>query len=167
MAADAAVESLDQVNAPVAEALLGGIRGLAAGLTAGARGGPGEETLAAARAAHARLVAHIERAAAQGDPDPALGGPALAALMGGAEALPVDLGQLAEQADAERDRLRALLADWCARIDTGPGTPGSPGRRPALEVARELVRDHPDGDGVIESARIWTERVIAFIRSTD
>ena len=97
-AADAAVESLDQVNAPVAEALLGGIRGLAAGLTAGTSGGPGEETLAAARAAHARLVAHVERAAAQGDPDPALGGPALAALMGGAEALPVDLGRLAEQA---------------------------------------------------------------------
>src|ERR1700741_2509843 len=34
-AADAAVESLDQVSAPVAEALLGGIRGLAAGLSAG------------------------------------------------------------------------------------------------------------------------------------
>ena len=33
--ADAAIESLDQVSAPVAEALLGGIRGLAAGLTAG------------------------------------------------------------------------------------------------------------------------------------
>src|SRR6478735_7725576 len=111
-AADAAVESLDQVAAPVAEALLGGIRGR----------------------------------------------PALAALMGGAEALPVDLGRLAEQADAERDRLHALLADWCARIDAG---------RPALEVARELVRDHPDGDGVIESARIWTERAIAFTRDHD
>ena len=59
----------------MAEALLGGIRGLAAGLTAGTSGGPGEEALAAARAAHARLVAHVERAAAQGDPDPALGGP--------------------------------------------------------------------------------------------
>jgi hypothetical protein len=50
--------------------------------------------------------------------------------MGGAEALPVDLGRLAEQADAERDRLHALLADWCTRIDES---------RPALEVARELV----------------------------
>src|SRR5207248_4783360 len=58
--ADAAVESLDQVAGPVAEALLGGIRGLAAGLTAGASGGPGEEILAAAQAAHARLVAHVE-----------------------------------------------------------------------------------------------------------
>src|SRR5262249_17737058 len=43
--ADAAVESLDQVSAPVAEALLGGIRGLAAGLTAGSgrRGNDGDE----------------------------------------------------------------------------------------------------------------------------
>ena len=159
--ADAAIESLDQVSAPVAESLLGGIRGLAAGITAGASGGPGEQTLAAARAAHTRLVAHLERAAAQGDPDPALGGPALAALMGGAEALPVDLGRLAEQANAERDRLHALLAQDCARLDPGPGS------RPALEVARELVRDHPDGTGVIESARTWTERAIEFTRDHD
>ena len=100
---DAAVESLDQVSAPVAEALLGGIRGLAAGIT-GDRPGSGqgrdEAALAAARDAHARLVGHVERAAAEGDPDPALGGPGLAALMGGAEALPVDLGRLAEQADS-------------------------------------------------------------------
>ena len=40
--ADAAVESLDQVSAPVAQALLGGIRGLAAGLSAGpGSAGPG------------------------------------------------------------------------------------------------------------------------------
>ena len=152
------MESLDQVSAPVAEALLGGIRGLAAGLSAGAGHDPGEEILAAARAAHGRLVAHVERAAADGNPDPSLGGPALAALMGEAEALPVDLGRLAEQADAERDRLHALLADGCALIDAG---------RPALDVARELVRDHPDGAGVIESARTWTERAIEFTRDHD
>src|SRR5437667_445495 len=122
--------------ARVAEALLGGIRGLAAGLTAGTSGGPGEGTLAAARAAHARLVAHVERAAAQGDPDPALGGPALAALMGAAEALPVDLGRLAEQADAERDRLHALLADSCARLGSAQGSRAE-GSQPPLDVARE------------------------------
>ena len=68
-AADAAVESLDQVSAPVAEALLGGIRGLAAGARPRdePRSGGG---LAAARAAHARLVAHVERAAAQRRPRP-------------------------------------------------------------------------------------------------
>src|SRR5581483_7907352 len=164
--ADAAVESLDQVSAPVAQALLGGIRGLAAGLGAApGSAGPGsdwagsagqgsdragsagsgssEAAVAAARAAHARLVAHIERAAADGDPDPALGAPALAALMSSAEATPVDLGRLAEQADAERDRLHALLAEDCARVDAG---------RPALDVARELVRDHSDGAGVMEAA---------------
>ncbi len=169
---DAAVESLDRVSAPVAEALLGAVRGLAAGLRdgpagdAGLAGDAGAAAAADARpgvreaalAAHARLVAHVERAAAEGDPDPALGGAALAALMSSAEALPVDLGRLAEQADAERDRLHALLAEDCARLAPG---------RPALEVARELVRDHPDGPGVIDAARLWTERAIEFTREHD
>jgi Bacterial protein of unknown function (DUF885) len=171
--ADAAVESLDQVSAPVAEALLGGIRGLAAGLTAGPGGASGQwgqgvhgvqAVLVAARAAHARLVAHVEHAAADGDPDPALGGPGLTALMSSAEALPVDLGRLAEQADAERDRLHALLTEGCARLE--PGQRGQ-GVRPALDVARDLVRDHPDGAGVIDAARFWTERAIEFTRDRD
>src|SRR2546423_5586515 len=96
--------------------------------------------------------------AATGDPDPALGGPALTALMSGPERMEVDLGALAERADAERDRLRELLAGSCARIDPG---------RPPLEVARELVRDHPDAGGVIDAARHWTERAIEFTRGRD
>jgi Bacterial protein of unknown function (DUF885) len=160
---DAAIESLDQVSSPVADALLGAVRGLAAGLTPG----PGEsggdlafdtEVREAALAAHARLVAHLERAAAEGGPDAALGAPALTALMSSADTLPVDLGELARQADAERDRLHALLADDCARLAPG---------RPALEVARELVREHPDGPGVIDAARLWTERAIEFTRDRD
>jgi Bacterial protein of unknown function (DUF885) len=147
--ADAAVASLDQVSAPVAQSLLGPARGLAAGI-------PGDA--AAALAAHARLVTHLEDAAVHGDPDPALGGAGLTALMSSAEAMPVDLGRLAGQADAERDRLHAMLADDCARIE--------PGKAP-LEVARELVRDHPDGAGVIEAARYWTERAIEFTREHD
>ena len=160
---DAAIESLDQVSAPVAEALLGGIRGLAAGLKAepGSSGVSVQAALAAARAAHARLVAHTERAAADGDPDPALGGAGLAALMSSAEAMPVDLSRLAEQADAERDRLHALLADGCARLQPGQMV------RPVLDVARDLVRDHPDGAGVIDAARLWTERAIEFTRDHD
>jgi hypothetical protein len=169
-AVDAAVSSLDQVSFPVAQALLGAARGLAAGLDGepGEPGVPGgdagfgpgfDETVReAALAAHARLVAHVERAAAQGDPDPALGSSGLAALMSSAEALPVDLGALAGQADAERDRLHALLAESCARVDPG---------RPALEVARELVREHPDGAGVMDAARLWTQRVIDFTRDHD
>src|SRR6266568_3657285 len=148
--ADAAVESLDQVSAPVAEALLGGIRGLAAGLTAGSGGGSGpgrdEAALAAARAAHARLVAHVERIAAEGDPDPALGGPGLAALMGGAEAAPVDVGRLAEQADAERDRLHALLAEGCARLGPGHGDrPAPESRRWAMAMMSWAAPGEPEG----------------------
>ena len=79
-------------------------------------------------------------------------------LMSNAEALPVDLGRLAERADAERDRLLALLAEGCARLAPG---------RPALQVARELVRDHPDADGVIEAGRLWAQRAIDFTREHD
>jgi uncharacterized protein DUF885 len=154
--ADAAIQSLDRVSAPAAEALLGAARGLAAGGSAAAIG---EDVREAALAAHARLVAYLERAAAEGDRDPALGAPALAALMSSAEAMPVDLGRLAEQADAERDRLHVLLAEGCARL-------GPQGRRP-LEVARDLVREHPDAAGVIDAARRWTRQAIEFTRERD
>ncbi|MEV0824582.1 DUF885 family protein [Nonomuraea rubra] len=147
-AVDAAVAALDQVAAPVAKSLLGAAQGLAAGIT--------DE---AALKAHARLVAHLERAVAEGDPDASLGGDALARLMGTAEGLPVDLGKLAERADAERDRLMALLADSCAKL-------GEKDRAP-LDVVRELVKDHPDPEGVIEAARIGTEKAIAFTREKD
>src|SRR5215471_9089666 len=153
-AVDAAVTALDRVSAPVAQALAAGIAGLSAGIPASAPAGIAE----AARAAHARLAAHIEQAAATGDPGPALGGPALAALMSSAERIEVDLGGLAEQADAERDRLAARLAESCAQIDPG---------RPALTVARELVRDHPGPEGVLDAARHWTQQAIAFTKAHD
>ena len=72
--------------------------------------------MSAARAALGRLGDHIRGLAETGDPDPALGGPLLARLMGSIEAVPVDLGRLAERADAERDRLRGWLVDACARL---------------------------------------------------
>ncbi|MGH3229505.1 MAG: DUF885 family protein [Streptosporangiaceae bacterium] len=187
---DAAIESLDLVSAPVAEAMLAAARGLAAGISAGPdAAGPGasgpdaagpdaagpdaaadgagawdtggladQAVREAALAAHARLVAHLERAAADGDPDPALGGPALSTLMSSAEALPVDLARLAAQADSERDRLLALLAEGCAQVAPG---------RPALKVARELVRVHPDARGVIDAGRLWAQRAIDFTRDKD
>jgi hypothetical protein len=151
---DAAIESLDRVSAPVAQALIGAVHGLVAGIPADAAA----ESADAAREAHARLVAHVEHAAEHGEPDAALGSAGLTALMSSADAMPVDLGRLAEQADAERDRLHALLADDCARL--------LPGKAP-LAAARELVRDHPDSAGVIEAARVWTERAIEFTRSHD
>ncbi|HTU09094.1 MAG TPA: DUF885 family protein, partial [Trebonia sp.] len=151
---DAALASLDRLSAPVAEALLGGIRGLAAGIPADADPGARE----AALAAHARLVAHVARAAGTGSPDAALGAAGLTALLGSAEAMDVDLGSLALRADAERDRLTERLAESCAVVDPG---------RPALEVARELVKDHPDGTGVLAAARAGTALALEFTRERD
>ncbi|HUA30144.1 MAG TPA: DUF885 family protein [Streptosporangiaceae bacterium] len=153
-AIDAAIESLDRVSIPVADALVNAIAGLAAGIPAGADEGVRD----AALAAHARLMTHIRRAAEQGDPDAALGAAALTKIMGSGEAMPVDLGRLAERADAERDRLTALLTESCAKVDPD---------RPPLDVARELVRDHPDADGVIEAARRWTDLAITFTKDRD
>lgn len=153
-AVDAAIESLDAVTAPVGRALAGAARGLAAGI--GADAGP--QGRAAATAAHARLVGHLEQAAASGSTDAALGGDALGALMSSAEGIELDLARLAERADAERDRLSERLAESCAQVDPA---------RPPLEVARELVREHPDAGGVIEAARGWTRRAIDFTRAAD
>jgi hypothetical protein len=153
-AIDAATDTLDRLTAPVAAALAEPIRGLPAGIPATA----GERVVQNALAAHARLVAFVDRAAAHGDPDAALGTAALSALMSSAEGMPLDLGRLADRADAERDRLTALLRESCARVDPD---------RPPLEVARELVRDHPDADGVIAAARHWTQLAIAFTRGHD
>jgi hypothetical protein len=153
-AIDSATEALDRVTAPVASSLTDAIRGLAAGLPADAD----DKVLRAALAAHARLVDRLTEAAETGSPDAALGSAALSSLMSSAEGMQVDLGQLAERADAERDRLMARLADSCAAIE--------PGTAP-LKVARELVRQHPDADGVIDAARKWTKLAIDFTRDRD
>ena len=150
-AVDAALASLDQVSAPVASALISGIRGLAAGIPPAAP----PDVAARAIAAHARLVTHVEQAATDGDPDPALGAAGLRSLMSTAEDIDVDLGLLAERADAERDRLLNRLAEDCARIDAG---------RPPLELCRDLVREHPGPEGVIDAAQRGTEQAIAFTR---
>jgi hypothetical protein len=153
-AVDNAIAALDRMAAPVAEALVPAVRGLAAGVPADAP----EDVRRRALDAHARLVAHMERRVAEGDPDVALGGPGLARLMGVPEALEVDLGALAEAADAERDRLMARLREDCARVDAS---------RDPLDLCRELVRDHPDADGVLEAARRWTELALQFTRERD
>src|SRR4029453_3017993 len=116
-AVDAAVEALDRVPGPVAASLLGAARGLTADLEQ-ERDGPVVER---ALEAHGRLVAHLEAAAADGTPDAALGRGPLERLLGTGEALQVDLGHLEERADAERDRLRALLDEACGRLRAGRG----------------------------------------------
>jgi len=146
-AVDAAVESLDMVAAPVAAALLGAARGLAADV-------PASDEFAEPLRAHARFVEHLERAAASGDPDPALGAAALRSLMGAPEGMPVDLDRLADQADSERDRLRAMLADAAAAL------------RPSAEVGTlldELLADHPsDPDEIYAEARAQIDEATAF-----
>jgi hypothetical protein len=154
-AVDAGLASLDQVSAPVAQSLLAAVEGLADGLGEGANGDTA--VVDAARAAHARFVASIRNSAATGDPDPALGGPLLARLLGAGEGVEVDLGRLEELADAERDRLRAWLADACARL--------APGRGPD-EVIAGLLRDHPPADRVLAEAAELTAESIAFTRAT-
>ena len=146
--------SLDRLSAPVAQSLLGGVRGLAAGIPGDTDSGVRD----AALAAHARFVAHLEKAAADGDPDAALGAAGLSALMGTSEAVTMDISALAARADAERDRLMARLAGSCARLD--------PARAP-LEVAHELVKDHPGRAGVLEAARLWTQAALDFTRERE
>lgn len=151
-AVDASIASLDAVPAPVASSLLDAARGLAAGLSA--ERGSDE---AAALAAHRRLVEHLETAAASGPPEFALGGDALAALLGVPEATTVDLTALADRADAERARLHELLAEAVGRI--------APGRSVA-DVVPELLADHPDADGVLDEARRLTAEVLAFTEAS-
>lgn len=149
-AVDGALASLDRVSSPVAEALLGAAHGLAADLDPDA----GREEAEALRA-HARLIAHIERAAEAGDPDPRLGGDALAALMGAQEGMRVDLGALADDADRERVRLTQLLTDSCRMLDPDSSVD---------ELIPGLLADHPEADAVIAEATRLTDEVIAFTR---
>ncbi|MEU2393920.1 DUF885 family protein [Streptomyces sp. NPDC007369] len=152
-AVDAAIEALDRVPAPLADATLPLARGLAAFLDP--RGGP---VHAAAGRSHARLVAHLELAAAEGPPSAALGGPALARLLGAAEALTADLAALSARVDAERDRLSALLDEALCRL--------APGAAPA-DTARALRADHPRADGLVKEFRALVDETVAWTARLD
>jgi hypothetical protein len=153
-AVDAAVTALDRVAAPVAEALLPAARGLTAGLAeAGA-----DPVVERALEAHKRLAAHLEAAADGGHRDTALGRGPLERLLGAGEALEVDLGRLEERADAERDRLQAMLEEACGRLAPG---------RPTAEVVAGLLEDHPDAGGVLREAEAMTAESIAFTLERD
>ena len=153
-AVDAAVTALDRVAAPVAEALLPAARGLTAGLEE-----PGADPVVErALEAHKRLAAHLEAAADGGHRDTALGRGPLERLLGAGEALEVDLGRLEERADAERDRLQAMLEEACGRLAPG---------RPTAEVVAGLLEDHPDAGGVLREAEAMTAESIAFTLERD
>lgn len=151
-AIDAAIDALDSVPAPVAEATMDAVAGLAADV-ADSDGDLGT----AALAAHARLLAHLRTAAESGPPDAALGAAALTHLLSAAEAMPVDLTEMARRGEDETARLRALLADGCARFDAAT---------PPAEMIATLLADHPRGDEVIEAARTLTAEVVEWTRRT-
>lgn len=141
------IESLDDVPSPVAKATLGVARSLAIGI----------EDEAAAEAAR-RLAAHLETAAATGRPECALGAANLARLLSAAEALPVDLGRLEARADAERDRLTALLTESCDRYRSG-ATP--------RELIPELLADYPSDEEIYDSARSLIAEITQFTIERD
>jgi Bacterial protein of unknown function (DUF885) len=148
-AVEMTIASLDAVPAPVAQSLLGAFDGLATELDAA------DPHNAAALAAHASLMAHMYNAATNGTPEVALGAAGLTALMGAGEATTVDLGQLAEMADSERDRLMLILREGCAGID---------GAADVRDVVAALVADHPDAEGVLTEAQAQVDEVLEFTR---
>jgi hypothetical protein len=150
-AIEGALESLDRVPASVAASLLRAARGLAAGAAGG--GAAGSSVLNAGLAAHARLVAHLERAAKDGPPEVALGGGLLARLMGEPEAMAVDLGVLSVRADAESRRLVGLLDDACARLHPGA---------PTAQVVTELLSEIPAVEDIYSQARAQIAEITAF-----
>ncbi|MDI2124832.1 DUF885 family protein [Yinghuangia seranimata] len=152
-AVDAAIESLDRVPAPLAGATLP----MAIGLTAAFEPGGGPIHKAAQRA-HARLVAHLLIASTDGPPDAALGAPALARLLGSAEALTVDLTALSLRVDAERDRLRELLDESLRAIDPDA---------PTAETVRALQADHPDAGGLLAEFEGLVDEAIAWTAERD
>jgi uncharacterized protein (DUF885 family) len=79
--------------------------------------------------------------------------------MGDPEGLPVDLGRLAERADAERDRLRALLSEAVERY--------RPGARPG-DVIPELLADHPsEPEQIYAEARAQIDEATEFTLARD
>ncbi|HEX5016088.1 MAG TPA: DUF885 family protein [Actinomycetes bacterium] len=149
-AVDMALDALDQVPAPVAQALVGAVRGLKDSV---ATDEPGRDD---ALAAHARFVKHLEQLAANGDPQTAMGRAELELLMGADEAMPnVDLGDLADRATLERQRLRDMLEEGCQRL--------APDVEPSETVAA-LMADHPPSDQVVQAAAAVTSETISFCR---
>lgn len=147
-AVDNAVTALDQVPAPVATATLPSVRGLAVGV---------EDP--AILAAVARLTAHVERAARDGEPSAALGAERFLRLLGAGEGMAFDLAALTDTAEGETARLRALLAEAVERH--------APGERPA-DVVPALLRDHPvtTADVIAEASALIGE-VTAFAVERD
>jgi hypothetical protein len=147
-AVDNAVAALDRVPAPVATATLPAVRGLAAGID-------DPRCLAAVQ----RFTTHVEQAARDGEPSAALGPDRFLRLLGAGEGMTFDLAALADTAEREAARLRAVLAEAVERH--------APGERPA-DVVPVLMRDHAatTAEVTAEAAALISE-VTAFAIDND
>jgi hypothetical protein len=160
-AAAAAIEALDRVPAPVARAtlplarsLMGDLEQIVGEVRVGwPSGRPIVSPFARAQAALRRLLAHLERAAERGEPSAALGAPALTALLSSSEAVEVDLSRFADQAEAERERMRRLLDEACRRIAADAGT---------AETVKALQADHPDPEQLHDEVNALIREVLAW-----
>lgn len=155
-AVDMAVQALDQVPQRTAAALLGSVRALANQIS---QSDPDEHVAERARQAIARLSAHLETAAAEGNPDSAIGGENLAALMTAAESLSFNLDQMRDTASSEIARLTAIMTAACKRID--------PHAEPA-GILTKLLADRPaTNEEIIANAWSVTQDLRAFCRERD
>lgn len=150
-AIDAAISSLDCVPPQVAAAFLASVRGLRAAIQ------PGDGDIGTkASAALDRLVGHLARSAARPETAEGLGTERLIALLGCADGITVDLGQLTVRTAAEKVRMNDLLRDACARIAPG---------EPLAVVVREKLTRHGTFTDVVNAAQRLVDDAREFVRS--
>jgi Bacterial protein of unknown function (DUF885) len=150
-AVDAAISSLDSVPAAVAAAFLGPVRGMASAITP-ADGDTGERATQALQ----RLVTHLEHFAQQPAATEGLGADRLITLLGCADGITVDLGQLLVRTAAEKLRMVELLREACAQIAPG---------EPIAEVVRTTLARHGTFADVLSSAQNLVDEAREFVRS--
>jgi hypothetical protein len=150
-AVDAAINSLDSVPAAVAAAFLGPVRGLAGAVTSA----DGDIGTRAARALE-RLVTHLERFAAGPATAEGLGADRLITLLGCADGITVNLGQLMARTATEKLRMSELLRDACAQIAPG---------EPLAAVVRTKLARHGTFPEVLSSAQRLVDEAREFVRS--
>jgi hypothetical protein len=150
-AIDAAISSLDRVPAKVASAFLGSVRGLRSAIQ------PDDgDTGTGASAALDRLVDHLAHCAERPEADERLGAGRLVALLGCADGITVDLGQLTARTAAEKLSMNELLRDACARIAPG---------EPVAVVVRDRLTRHGTFADVLTAAQRLVDDAREFVGS--
>jgi hypothetical protein len=150
-AVDAAINSLDSVPAAVAAAFLGPVRGLASSVTSA----DGDIGTRAAKALE-RLVTHLERFATAPATVEGLGADRLVTLLGCADGVTVNLGQLMARTATEKLRMSELLRDACGQIAPG---------EPLAAVVRTRLARHGTFPEILSSAQRLVDEAREFVRS--